>query len=75
MNNSSKANERFKQKNYDRFLLQVPKGTKEKIKKYAEAEGMSMNRYILEAISDRCGERLTLDKELPWMKRGDANEN
>ena len=74
MNTNSKANERFKQKRYDRFLMQVPKGAKEKIKKYAEAEGMSMNRYILEAVSDRCGERLTLDKELPWKNKEEAKE-
>lgn len=60
---------RWDKERYDKFLLTLQKGTKEKIKKYAEAEGVSMNRYILEAISDRCGERLTLDKELPWKKK------
>lgn len=36
---------------YDRISLMAPKGNKEKIKEAANAENMSMNEYIMSAIT------------------------
>lgn len=38
---------------YDRISLMAPKGHKEKIKEAANAENMSMNEYIMSAITSK----------------------
>ena len=44
---TTKAKNKYNDKNYDRIPLVVPKGTKEKIKTYAESKGFkSLNAYI-----------------------------
>lgn len=43
----------FIAKNYDRVNLTLPKGEKEKIKKAADAVGMSVNGFIQEAIREK----------------------
>lgn len=57
----------YKRKNYDSYLLQMPKGAREQIRDAAAAEGKTINRYILESIEQRSGLKLTLDNALPWM--------
>lgn len=57
------ANQRWARKNYDTIALNVPKGNKEKLKDLAAAEGESLNRYILKALEQRSGLKLTLDGE------------
>ena len=53
----SKAQQRAVQKyvknNYDRVVLTLPKGKREKIKKYAEMEDKSMNAFIIQAIEEK----------------------
>ena len=44
-------NDYIKEK-YDRINLTVPKGSKEEIKKKAEAAGKSVNEYINDLIDD-----------------------
>ena len=44
------AKDRYNKKNYDTILLRVPIGEKEKIKKKAEKDGMSINAYIKRRI-------------------------
>ena len=57
----------YKRKNYDTYLLQMQKGAREQIKAAAAAEGETINRYILKAVEQRSGLKLTLDTALPWM--------
>lgn len=57
----------YKRKNYDTYLLQMQKGAREQIKAAAAAEGETINRYILKAVEQRSGLKLTLDNALPWM--------
>lgn len=44
---------RYEAKNYDKVLLRMPKGRREEIKAAAEAEGMSLNAYIMAAINEK----------------------
>lgn len=41
---------KYQAEKYDRIIVQVKKGEKEKIKAYAESRGMSLNAFIVEAI-------------------------
>lgn len=43
----------FNKQNYDRISVLVPKGEKETIKQKAQAEGLSVNRFIYNAIRDK----------------------
>ena len=63
-----RAKTAYNKRNYDIKAVSMPKGSIEKLKALADAEGISVNRYILEAIEARSGLKLTLDKELPWKK-------
>lgn len=49
----TKANRKYNEKAYDRIALTVPKGDKEKIKAFAEEEGVSVNSLINAAIKER----------------------
>lgn len=62
------ANRRYEKKTYDRTLVTLPKGSLEQLKGKAQAEGKSMNRYILEALESKSGLKLTLDGEFPPKK-------
>lgn len=48
-----KATQRYVAKHYDRMVVTVPQGKREKIKAAAALAGESMNQYIVNAISDR----------------------
>lgn len=63
------ANRRYQVKTYDSKVLTLPKGAIDELKKLAEAEGESLNRYILEAIEQRSGLKLTLDGEFKNSKK------
>lgn len=54
----TKANQKYNEKAYDRFLLTVSKGEKDKIKKFAESKGKSLNGYICELIRNDMKEEL-----------------
>ena len=43
----------YNKANYEQIKVQVPKGTKEKIKAAAEAAGKSMTSYIMEAVNEK----------------------
>lgn len=49
-NSHTLANTKWKNANYDRFSLQLPKGEKERIRAYAERNGMTMTSYILALV-------------------------
>lgn len=51
--NASKYKNDFAKKNYDRIILCVPKGTKEKIEEYRKLNGYkSLNDYINRIIKE-----------------------
>lgn len=41
-----KATATWEKKNYDKILIRLPKGTKEKLQKRANYEKISLNKYI-----------------------------
>lgn len=45
-----KAVAKYNAANYEQIQIRVNKGEKEKIKKYAESQGKSLNGYITELI-------------------------
>jgi uncharacterized protein (DUF1778 family) len=45
-----KAVTKYTRENYDKILVTIPKGEREKIKDAAESVGMSMNAFIVDAI-------------------------
>lgn len=64
--NAASAN--FKKRHYDVKTIQMPKGTLEQLSVIAADAGVSVNRYILEAVEARSGLKMTLDGELPKKK-------
>lgn len=50
---ATKAKNKYNQKNYDRFILNLPKGEKERYKDIAEKENMSLSAYIIQAIEEK----------------------
>ena len=56
-----RANRKYDKKAYDKKLILIPKGTLEQLKEKATADGVSLNRYILEALEARSGLKLVLD--------------
>ena len=41
---------KYEKENYDKVLLRLPKGNREKIKAHAQQKGMSLNAYIMDLI-------------------------
>lgn len=48
-----RANEKWLAKNYESITIRVPKGTREKIKEWADADGLSMAAYIQQACREK----------------------
>lgn len=40
----------FNKKNYDRITIMAPKGSKDTLKQLSSSDGISVNKYILNAI-------------------------
>ena len=61
------AKNKYRDSNYDRMELAVPKGMKERIKEIAREAGRSSNAYIVEAVKEKyqrdTGEELLWEKE------------
>lgn len=61
------AKNKYRDKNYDRMELAVPKGMKTRIREIAKETGMSVNAYIVEAVKEKyqndTGTELTWKKE------------
>jgi len=51
-----RANQKWIKQNYESITIRVPKGTKEKIKAWAEDAGLSMASYIQEACKEKSEE-------------------
>ena len=56
-----RANNKYNIKAYDRINLAVPKGQKAEIQAAADAQGESINRYVIKAVH----ERITREKVEP----------
>ena len=59
----------YSKRHYDLLQLKMPKGSKEDIKRLADEQGITMSRYILEAVEQRSGLKLTLDKSFPRISK------
>jgi len=49
---SSKVKDRYNAKAYDTILTRLPKGQKAQIQAHAEAQGESVNGFVIRAISE-----------------------
>ena len=47
-----KAVAKYDDKAYDKFLIRVPKGDKERIQAYAETRAESLNGFVVRAIAE-----------------------
>lgn len=45
-----RASRKYNENNYDRLFIMVSKGKKDEYKAKAEAEGKSLNQYIIDCI-------------------------
>lgn len=70
---ASQAKDEYARRNYDSYLLKMPKSMLAQLKACAAEQGISVNRYILEAVEQRSGLKLTLDNALPWMNSESKN--
>lgn len=61
--------QKYKSENYARVDVTIPRDKKPELKALADAAGVSLNRYILQAVEKVSGLSLTLDNELPQIKR------
>ena len=59
---------KYRAKAYDRIELQVPKGTRDRWRALAEAEGKSLNAYIVSRV-----EGAPVSPEAPETAPGDAD--
>ena len=50
--NSYASIKKYEDKTYDKILLRIPKGSKEKIQEHAESTGESVNGFIKRAIDE-----------------------
>ena len=48
-----KAVSKYETANYDKVLLRMPKGDRDRIKAHADTVGESLNGYIMQAVRDR----------------------
>ena len=49
---SQRAVAKYMKKNYDSFLVRVPKGKKANLQAYAESKGESLNGFVNRAINE-----------------------
>ena len=67
---STKAQNKYIAKAYDRINLVLPKGRKDVIKAHAESRGQSVNGFIVEAIT----EKMERDSAAPGASEGPGEE-
>jgi len=63
-----KAEAKYKKRAYDMKLIQMPKGSLAILAELAAEQGVTVNRYILEAVEARSGRKFTLDGVFPEKK-------
>ena len=75
MSYTPKATNDSIKKNYDRVSVVIPAGCRDRLRQLAEAAGVSVNRYILEAVEARAGVPLTLGDDLPQIAAARARRS
>ena len=55
----TRANRKWNEANLDRLAITVKKGQREQIKAAAEKAGVSLNRYVVEAVEARMSQENT----------------
>lgn len=58
------AKNKYRDSNYDRMELAVPKGMKARIKEIAKEQGYSQNNYVVEAVKEKY--QRDTGKKLDW---------
>jgi uncharacterized protein (DUF1778 family) len=53
-----RANKKYIAKTYDKIDVRVPKGEKDKIKSWAESQGMSLAEYVRRACYEKAGKEI-----------------
>lgn len=61
------AKNKYRNNNYDRAELAMPKGMKEAIREIAKQQGKSFNEYVCEAIKKKVQQ--DTGEELAWEKK------
>ena len=70
---SSAVKNAWMAENYDRVSIMIKKGERERLKSAAAIAGVSVSRYVIEAVNAHAGETLlsVLDDESKKKKSGD----
>ena len=68
-NSKNRAIQKYAKNHYSRVIIQVPIAAKEALTAKAAEQGVSINRYVLEAVEEKSGLKLTLDRSLPWIEK------
>lgn len=74
MATSYKSVNKYRKKNYDRLEVILPAGSKDQLKQLAAAAGVTVSRYIVEAIEARTGLSLQLGDVPPELAAARAAE-
>ena len=53
-----RANQKYASKAYDLMAVRIPKGEKDLIKQWAEAQGMSLAEYVRRACYEKAGKEI-----------------
>lgn len=61
------AKNKYRDNNYDRAELAMPKGMKEAIREIAKQQGQSFNEYVCEAVKKKVQQ--DTGEELAWEKK------
>lgn len=61
------AKNKYRDKNYDRAELAMPKGMKAAVKEVAQRQGRSFNDYVCEAVKEKVQQ--DTGEELAWEKK------
>ncbi len=46
-----RANKKYNEKTYERLAIDVKKGERERLKAYADSQGMSLNNFVCSCLS------------------------
>ena len=71
---SYKANNRARKNLYDRVELLLPSGSREKLKSLADAEGVTLSRYVVRALETVSGLSLELGEVPPQIAAARARK-
>lgn len=64
----TRALRKYRETHYDSISLRLPKGAKAELAALADADGVSLNRYIADAVEKKSRLKLTLGEPLTGLK-------